>query len=188
MVRLTPPLVFLALYAVLFLSTGLGYVILNSFFMGLGAPKFTAYVALVTLVTIAPLAWILTATYGVIGLILATVFGNFVGSIFGLGLARKVFGVKLPLDQYRIYLASLVSVIPLLTLDLIGDPIKVPLLSIIFYALIFCGIYLVALPLAGGLAFEDLRVLSAVVQNFQLIRPFMRIISRLESKLIALRS
>jgi O-antigen/teichoic acid export membrane protein len=177
---------FLSLYVILFLSTGIGYVVLNSFFMGLGAPRLMLYVSLITLAAIIPSAWLLTDIYGVYGLIGATIIANFSGTLYGLMMARKRFNVRLPPGQTRMYIASFISAVPLFVLGSI-NPIHSSVLSLILFAAVFFVSYLVFLPLLGGLVTDDIHMLLAVVQDFQLIGPFIRIISEFESKLIALR-
>jgi O-antigen/teichoic acid export membrane protein len=178
---------FLFLYIAVFILTGLGYVILSGFFMGLGAPRITLYLSSITFATIIPLGWTLTAMYGVYGLIVATLICNLAGTLYGLIVSWKRFGARIPPAVPKIFFASLVSAIPLFVLNTLDpNPLHNYIANLAVYGFLFLLIYLTTLPLIGGLNANDIRLLGDAMKDFQFIRPFIRMIVIVESKLMGL--
>jgi len=104
---------FLAIYCLLYLLVGLGYLVLPSLFNGLGETKITLKMSLITFIILAVLSPILTKTYNVQGLITAFLIASTASTLYGLQVARKNLQVALAIGELlKIYLNSAVSSIP----------------------------------------------------------------------------
>jgi len=106
---------YLALYCLIYLLLGIGYLTLSCFYNGLGQTATTLRINVIAFVTILFLSPVATMFYGVAGLIAAWLTGTTAGNIYSVYVAKKRF--KLDFDTgslIKIYLVSAMSVIPTL--------------------------------------------------------------------------
>jgi len=104
---------FLAIYCLLYLLVGFGYLVLPSLYNGLGETKTTLKMSLITFVTLVLMSPIFTKAYNVQGLIVALLIDNFCGTIYGLYTARKNFKITFETSVLlKIYINSAVGGIP----------------------------------------------------------------------------
>ncbi|MGB9959788.1 MAG: flippase [Candidatus Bathyarchaeales archaeon] len=156
--------IFLAIYCLLYLSVGIGYIVLPSLYNGLGQTKTTLKMSLTTLLVLAVLSPILTKTYSVPGLIIAFITASTVGTIYGFYVARINFKIELTIKtQLKIYLNSAVSSIPaILVLSLASSP---KILNVAIGGLLYLLTYLTLIPLTKTMTLQELRKTLRITQK-----------------------
>jgi O-antigen/teichoic acid export membrane protein len=118
---------FLSTYCLLYFLVGIGYLVLPSLYNGLGETRVTFEMSLITFLMLAVQAPFLTTTYGVQGLITAFLVASAVGTLYGLGVARKKFQVTFDaLTLLKVYLVSAVSCVS-----------AVVVLYVVYHSLVF---------------------------------------------------
>jgi len=177
---------YLPVYASTFLLTGLGYGIIDSFFNGVGETRLTLRIYLVSLAVFIPLAPLLTAIYGVLGMITALLVSNLARTIYGLALARKRFRVYLSLqEQLRIYLSSALSSLPilmLLSLRLGTLP------NLVMGPALYLLTYLTLTPVLKAIDEQDLQNLKQIFRKVKFVQPMIKLAISYESRLLAFTS
>ncbi len=175
---------FLALYAISFLYTGMGSLVLGSFLNGIGETKLNFKIGLVNAIIFAFSALLLAQLYSVFGLILAFLISNLVSIAYGLITAQRRFGASPNLgDSLRIYLISSLSAIP--TLVLVQLSPFTALLNVVLGASLFGFTYLTLAPLLGAISTSDIESLKNIFAKLKLVGPILKPILDYESKLIS---
>lgn len=96
---------------------GIGYLTLPSLFNGLGETRTTLKITIINFLTLIPLSLILARTYGVIGVLLASLFSSAISMVYAVYIARTKFEIEFEVGSIgKIYLISATSAIPSLLL------------------------------------------------------------------------
>lgn len=110
----------LAMYYLVYFLIGIGYLVLVSFYSGIGETKIALKMSVIIFLIIAILSPFLTEAYGAPGLIAAYLLANTTGTLYGTYTAPKKFQIEFGAHQIaKIYLISTVSISPPLLLHLI---------------------------------------------------------------------
>jgi len=175
---------YLPTYISIFLLTGLGYRIIESFFNGVGQTKLTLKIYLASLAVFIPLAPLLTALYGVQGMIVALIASNLTLTVYGLALAQKKFSVNLGLQgQLRIYLSSALSALPTLTFLRLSPFASLP--NLLAGATLYLITYITLTPILKVIDEQDLQNLKRIFIKVKVLKPIINLIISYESKLLA---
>ncbi len=175
---------FLALYAISFLYTGIGSLVLGSFLSGIGETKLNLKIGLVNAIVFAFLALLLTQLYSVLGLILAFLISNFVSIAYGLITAQRRFGASPNFgDSLRVYLVSFLSALP--TLVFVQLLPLTAVLNVVLGGSLFGFTYLTLAPLLGAVSTFDIESLKNIFARLKLVGPILKLMLDYESKLIS---
>ena len=168
---------YLAMYCLLYLLVGIGYLTLGSFFNGFGKTRITLKMGLVTFTTLLVLSVPLTMFYGVEGLIAAFLLSNAAGTLFGSFIARKQFNVEFATPSLvRIYaISGLAMIIPLLIEMFL--PIN-NLLQLIIGLSIFLFTYITLIPFTKVVTAYEIKQVGDVLKKIRLLAPLSTIIIR----------
>jgi O-antigen/teichoic acid export membrane protein len=174
---------FLAIYCLLYLLVGLGYLTLTSFFNGLGETKSTLKMSLITFLTLVILSPALTSTYSVFGLIIAFLVASAVGNIYGSYVARANFKMEFDTKSVaKIYLISMFSsLVPLAMLQLSPFP---RLFNVVTGALLYMFLYITLAPLTGIVNRSELQAAKNILQNIKPLAPIAKPLLKYENKIL----
>jgi len=174
---------FLAIYCLLYLLVGLGYITLTSFYNGLGETKTTLKISIITFLTIAILSPILTKTYSVVGLIIAFIIASAAGTSYGSYTARTKFKIEFDTKLLvKIYLISILSSIPPLAL-LQFSPLP-KLLNVTAGGLLYLFIYATLTPLTKIVNDSELQTAAQVLQKIKPLTPITTPILNYQKKIL----
>ncbi|MEM1612084.1 MAG: oligosaccharide flippase family protein [Desulfurococcaceae archaeon] len=176
---------YLSLLTLNYLYVGLGSAVLGSFFSGLGDPGVYLKSMLVYTGVFVPLSTALTFLLGVEGLIASIVMATGVSTLYGLGVAVRKYRVKLDyVGVSRIYLAALVSALPLLPLTVIlqGPPV----VKLAVNAVIYMLAYLTFAPMVKAVNGSDVEFMAGVFAKIKPLKPLVKVIADLENMLLEL--
>ena len=177
---------FLSLYILAFLYTGLGSIVLGYLFSGIGETKVVFKWNLINLSIFLPLAPILTMFYSVQGLIFAFLASSLLSLAYAIFIAIKRINVKFDLKaSIKIYLASFLSTIPILVLLQFSSLNS-------FFNLIICGLiflftYLTLIPLIGAINESDLENFKIIFKRLKIVWPIIKLGLIYETKILNLR-
>jgi O-antigen/teichoic acid export membrane protein len=159
---------FLATFFLVYFLVGLGYFTLSSFYNGLGETKTTLKMSLLAFITLIVLSPILTKTYSVLGLIIASLSASTVSTIYGSYVARRNFQIEFDARSIiKIYLISAASSVPsVLLLYLTSIP---KLFNIIIGGFLYLFIYATLTPMAKIITSFELRLTRRIVQKIRLL-------------------
>lgn len=174
---------YLSVYCASYLLVGLGSLVQSNFFNGTGNTWITLKTLLVTLALVVPFTPILASIYGVLGLIVAHIASNMIGTLYGFSLVRSRFRIRLfSQTLLRIYIISVVAALPVLVLLAISP------LWWLFNAIISAAIYLFILltliPLSGILQASELQKIEALLRRIAILEKMLKPITSYEGKLI----
>ena len=174
---------FLALYSLLYLLVGLGYLTLASFYNGLGETKTTLKMSLIAVLLVVVLSPLLTKNYGVSGLIIAFLIASGAGNAYGSYTARVSHGIEFDNRAIlRIYLISLLSsVLPLSLLQFSPLP---KLFNVTTGGLLYLFAFATLIPLAGIINHSELQTAAQVLQKIKPLAPIANPLLRYEKRIL----
>jgi O-antigen/teichoic acid export membrane protein len=177
---------YLSIYVLSFLCAGFGMYVVSSFFNGQGDTMATLRINIINICLAAPLAFIATFLYGVLGLVISLVATDFLSNAYALYLARKKYKVTVDWASFlRIAIASLSSAL-LVYLFITFTPIHDSLFKLAVGGLIYVTSFLAFAPLLKAISKEDIRNLNELTKELTLIYPITKRILSLEEKILAL--
>ncbi len=178
---------FLAIYSLLYLLVGLGYLTLTSFYNGLGETKTTLKISLIIFITLAALSPILTKAYSVPGLIIAYLIASTTGTTYGSYIARKKFRIEFDTPSLlKIYLISAISSIPsLLVLHLMHMP---RILNVIIGGTLYLLSYATLAPLTKTVTSAELKIAAQIAQNNRLLALIAKPLLKYEQRMLRIRT
>lgn len=175
---------YLTLYALNFLTAGLGALVLWNFFNGQGDTKTILKINLINIAISLPLVPILTVLYGVLGLITSVIITGFLSTIYGLSLARRKYGVTVDLaSSLRIGIASFSSAL-LVYVFLRFYSFSSPVYRLAAGGSVYLVTFLVFAPLFGAINKEDIENLNDMTRALPLISPIVRRVLNFEEKIL----
>ena len=174
---------FLSIYAIIYLYSLLGSVVLGSFFSGVGKTGVNLKATLIYTILFIPLAAILTYLYRVIGLIISMLASLAANIAYYIHVIRRECDMRIDYkNSIRIFLASWIAA---LTLIPFAQNAWLPsYISIIIGAVAYVVIYLTILPILRALNKADLENLNMFFRKYKPIKLIMSLITTYESKLI----
>ena len=159
---------YLSTQMILYFLVGIGYLTLASFFNGLGETRLVLRTTIVNFVIFLILTPILTQSYDVLGLIVAFLASNTVGTAYGFYLARARFDIEFAkMAIIKIYIASLASAIPALLL-LYASPFP-RLINVAAGAILYLLTYITTVPMLKAITFYELETLALVLKGVKLL-------------------
>jgi len=173
----------LSIYALTFLYSGVGSMVLGYLFSGAGETKLILKAGLISLSIFVPLAPALTWLYGIPGVIAAGLASSLLSLIYQISMARKKLGVDFsPGESLKIYLASAISAVPtFLFLQL--SPFQ-NLANLVIGGSLFLFSYLTLAPIIGAVRTIDVENLKAIFSRFRTAWPILKPVLTYEAKLL----
>ncbi|MGQ9468428.1 MAG: oligosaccharide flippase family protein [Nitrososphaerales archaeon] len=177
---------FLSLYILGFLYTGLGSIALTYLFSGIGETRVVLKCNLINLSIFLPLAPILTMLYEVPGLIVAFLTLTLLSLTYGLFIAIKRINVNFDFKiSLRIYLASFLSALPMFTFLRFSSLSS--FYNVVIAGSIFIITYLTLLPLIGAIHGTDLENFKVIFKRLKIVWPIIKLGLNYEGKILNLR-
>jgi O-antigen/teichoic acid export membrane protein len=178
----TAPL-FLAIYSLLYLLVGVGYLTLTSFYNGLGETKTTLKMSLIAGVLLVVLSPLLTKNYGVPGLIVAFLIASGAGNAYGSYTARVHHEIEFDNRSIlRIYVISLLSSVLPLTLLQFSPLLKV--FNIIIGALLYLFVFATLIPLARVIDHQELHTAMHILHRIRPLAPIADPLLKYEKRIL----
>jgi len=146
---------FLTLYAIIYLYTALGNLTLGNFLTGQGKTMLIMKLTLITLVIGFPLGFLLISSFGIIGLIAATLVSGLPSLTLGLWWARKHFGVAVDWSSSTKILAASATA-GIITHIILSQLNSQEWISLIFGGTTFLITYLTTIPLIRAVNIGDI--------------------------------
>jgi O-antigen/teichoic acid export membrane protein len=173
---------FLSLNVMLYLLVGLGYLVQDSFFNGIGETFTTLKMALTNFLLFIALSPFLTMYFSVQGLIGATLISNIVATIYGAYKAKNKFKVEFYFKKvFLVYLAAVLSAAPALPI-LILMPFS-SLLKIAIASSVYLIFYITPLPLLSVITKSEIEKIKKITTRIPLIKPLIAILLEYEKKI-----
>jgi len=178
---------YFALISLNYLYVAVGYMVLGSFFSGVGDTRVNLEATVVYAVVFAGLAVPLSGLIGVDGLAYSIVLANGASTIYSLVVARRKHGVSL--DYYStlgVFGAAVSSAIPAYILSTSIQVVGVlpNLLKIVIGGLAYLLIYATLLPKLGVINRGDLDFIVNAFSKIKPLKPLILLIAKYEEKLI----
>lgn len=157
----------LAMYYLVYFLVGIGYLVLVSFYSGIGETKIALRMSVLIFLVIIILSPFLTKMFGAPGLVAAYLLANTTGTLYGSYTARKKFQIEFGTRSIaKIYLISATSIGPSLLLRLMHTS---GLLTLIVGAASFLFIYLTLVPLTKIVNLPELNKVAQTIQKIKLL-------------------
>jgi len=165
---------FLTIYVMQNLFVLFGNLIISSFLAGIGETKILLKLSLLNLSLGIPLAFILIPTYGIVGVILGTLFAGIPGMFLSLHWLWKHYQAKVDFkSSTKIYVASAIAAIttyvPLNFLN-VADWIE-----LLTGGTIFLVAYVLAAPIIGAINQSDINNLRAMLSGLGIVSKLINI-------------
>jgi O-antigen/teichoic acid export membrane protein len=177
--------IFLSFYILIYAYAGLGYVVLEPMFDGIGETKTVFKYYLVNLCVFVPLAAVFTLFYGVLGLIGALLVSNLCSLVYGLFVAGRRFGVRPSIEEsMKTYLAAGLSTVPTLVF-LHFSPFN-HFSNVLIGGSVYLLAYLTLTPLVGGVCKHDLENLKMIFSRVRFAWVIVKPLLGYEERLLKL--
>jgi len=174
---------FVAFYILINLYAGFGSAVFGFLFNGIGRTDVILKSSLISIIVFTPLAPLLTASYGITGLIATLFTSSFCSLLYLLSTAVKKINVSLDISSSaKIYLASAISALFSLTF-LMASPFN-SILNLILGGTIFGFMYLTLLPIIGVLNTTDMEIFRLLFHKIKSVWPILKILLSYEAKIL----
>ncbi|NIQ06694.1 MAG: flippase [Candidatus Korarchaeota archaeon] len=174
---------FLTLFCIGFLYTGFGFSILGRMFIGVGRTKLELQSYLLNVLFFVPLSFYFTFRYKVGGLIIASLVGRLASLLYQLWFAYHKFSITPNFkDQFRIYLSSFVSALPVFLF--LKTSTFNAFLNVLLGGCLFGVTYFTLSPFLGSLHSRDLDNLTFLFRKRRGAWPFIKGVLTYESMLL----
>jgi len=158
----------LAIYMTIYLFSGLGMLVLGSFFNGLGQTRINLMVRVANSAVLLATAPLLTYHFKTYGMVVALLLSSTAGTLYGFYRARKSFRISLNWGKLaKIYISSITSALPLFAIKAVPLP---SILSVTLGAIAYLAIYLLMVPATKALTMLELKELKAILGNVEILR------------------
>jgi len=178
---------FLTLYVIQNLFVLFGMIIMSSFLAGVGETKILLKLSLLKLSLGIPLAFILIPTYGIIGVILGTLFAGIPSLFLSLYWLWRHYNAKPNFKiSAKIFLAAAIATMATyfsLNLLATADWIKLAIGGTIFLA-----IYIITAPIIGAISQTDIQTLRTMFSGLGVISKLINIPLTLAEKAATLKN
>jgi O-antigen/teichoic acid export membrane protein len=178
---------FLAIYCPLFFLVAIGYLNLTSLFNGLGETRLTLKITFINFLVFTILAPVLSKTYGVAGLIIASLISNTMATSYASYMARTSFKIEFAIHSIvKIYSISAISSIPtLMLLHFISLP---ELFNIIAGGVLYLLIYATLTPLTKIISNSELQTLTHITQKIRPLTFIAKPLLKYQKKILDIRA
>jgi len=178
---------FLATYCPLFFLVAIGYLNLTSLFNGLGETRITLKMTFINFLVFIVLAPVLSKTYGVIGLIVASLISNATATSYASYMARASFKIEFATRSIiKIYLVSAMSGIPsLMLLHFTSFP---ELFNIIVGGALYFLIYATLTPLTQIISNSELQTVTYIVEKIRPLTLIAKPLLKYQGKILDMRA
>ncbi|MBX5327648.1 MAG: oligosaccharide flippase family protein [Candidatus Bathyarchaeia archaeon] len=174
---------FLAVYCLLYFLTGIGYLVLASMFNGLGETGTTLKINLITFAILVFLSPLLAYFCSVIGVIIALITSNLIGTLFGVYAAKEKYQVKFATKSIiKIYVIAAISTLPAL-LVLYFSPLH-EFVTVILGGLLYLVMYLTLIPLMGIIDQTELQTVTRVARRIKPFSPILKPVLKYEQRIL----
>ncbi|MCL2172291.1 MAG: oligosaccharide flippase family protein [Candidatus Bathyarchaeota archaeon] len=179
----TTAALFLALSCSIYLLEIIGSLTLRSVFNGLGKTRLTMNMTIINCLLLLVLTPALAVFYDVIGAIVAFVISTLAASIYAAVIAHKQLQLKFNFQiNLRIYLISLLSALPPLTL-LLFTPLNF-ILVLIFGGTLYILVFITLMPLFKIVNKPEINALSKIADKIPLINLIAKPLFSYQHKLL----
>ena len=152
-----------------FFLVGFGYIILTSYFNGIGETKINFKVEVIVGITTFILAPILSWNFGAIGIVITLVVTKIFETGIKLYIATTRFKIKQDYNTIsRILVVSLVSAIVIPFIQMIFP--QSIILRALLGSIVYLGLYLTILPLAKVVSQSELKMIRSITNRIRLFR------------------
>ncbi|ADM27232.1 polysaccharide biosynthesis protein [Ignisphaera aggregans DSM 17230] len=163
---------YLPLYLAPNLLVGIGSISIPSMFNGIGDTKRNMYISTINAVIFIPIAYFMTIKYKLHGYLIASIISGISSSIAGVLLAKKY--VDKPIDLRTIapiYLASIISIIPLIIFLRIPLPLPrfISVARLLIGAIIYLVTFVVFASIFRGINERDVNYFEEIFKGIPLI-------------------
>lgn len=178
---------FLAVYCPLFFLVAIGYLNLTSLFNGLGETRMTLKITFINFLVFIILAPVLSKTYGVTGLIIASLTSNTMATSYASHMARTSFKIEFATHSImKIYLISAISSIPpLMLLHFTPFP---KLLNIIAGGVLYLLIYATLTPLTQIISNFELQTVAHITEKIRPLTSIAKPLLKYQEKILDIRA
>jgi len=173
---------FLAMFYFLYFLVSVGYLVLGSFYNGIGETKTTLKINIIIFLTLAILSPLLIKAYEVPGLIVAYLLANLAGTSYGSYRARKKFQMEFDTRSIaKTYLIAAVSIVPTLLFGLMHIS---RLATLIVGTALFLFMYITLIPLAKIVNTPELQRVIQIVQKIRAVTLIAKPILRYQQRIL----
>lgn len=159
---------FLSLYIIDFFSILFGSFILDSFLSGIGETKILLKLSLIRLSLGIPLALTLISNYGIVGVILGSLFAGIPSLFFGLYWLWKKYNAKPDFKiSAKIFLAAVIAA--LITYFLLNLLVTADWIKLVIGGSVFSTVYILVAPLIGAISQQDIKTLRTMFSGLRVI-------------------
>jgi len=174
---------FVAFYILINLYAGFGSVVFTFLFNGIGRTDIVLKSSLINIIVFTPLAPLLTASYGITGLIAALFTSGFCSLLYLLLTAVKKINVNLDVSaSAKIYIASATSAAFCLTFLSASPFSSIP--NLIFGGTIFLFAYLTLLPAIGVINLTDIEIFKLMFHKIKSVWSILKLLLSYEMKVL----
>lgn len=176
---------FLALYAIMYLYTGLGNLSLGNFLNGQGKTKITMFLTLITLSIGLPLSLLLIPRFHILGLIVTSLVSGIPSLALGLHWIKRDFGITIDwFSSAKIFLSSgIAAAVTYLIVLQLSFPNWVEL---VVGGTVFIIIYLITIPIIGIVNQGDINNLKGMLSELGPFSRFFNLLLNLVEKLLTI--
>ena len=175
----------LVLLSVLYLMTGIGYMILWSFLNGIGQTGTVFKMSVLTLAVYLPLGPGLTWLFGPLGLLVDYILSKAASTAYGVNRASVRFGARPDLKSSgTILLAALGAAVATKELILLGAT-GTGIVSLIIGGGLYLAAYLTLAPILGAVAPQDISNLETILRKTRIVATLARPVLVYEGRILS---
>ena len=187
---------FISTYFLMFLLVSFGSLSIPAFFNGQRQTKYVLYITLIELSTSVIFALFLISYFGAIGLVYGVILGSIVSVLYGYIVIRKKYGKALFSNFKNVFLIFFIAIIIGVFIYYLNRtvlsilPIKGIVIRIVFLAIsiiIYGIIFLFLIGILSLISIDEIDFLANSFQKFPLINKVIKILAKIEKKIITLR-
>jgi O-antigen/teichoic acid export membrane protein len=176
---------YLVLLSALYLLTGIGYVILESFLNGVAQTGTVLRMSILTLAIYLPLGPALTWLWGPLGLLIAYILSNATSTVYGVNRASVRFGARPDLKvSGRILLAALGAAVPTIALILL-DATGTGIVNLVIGGTLYLAAYLTLAPILGAVVLQDINNLETILCKTRTVATLAKPVLAYEARILS---
>lgn len=176
---------YLLLLAVVYLLTGISYLVIASFLNGVAETRIIIKMSVVTLVVYLPLAPALASRLGPYGLLIAYIVSNAASTIYAIGRVSRKFRARPDLEaSANILFAGVGAAIPTVAL-IVLDGLRFGIMNLIAGGLVYLVAYLTLVPTLRAVDEQDILNLRSLFGGTRVVAAIVNPVFDYESKLLS---
>ena len=167
---------YLSLYSLVFLMTGMGLYVNGLLLNSQGKTRIGFRLTLINFIVSVFLSMIFILQYGVIGLIVSIIIGQFISNLYALYQVNKNFKYQIIWnDSIKIFFSSIISIIPIYMCYSLFN-LNNDLYYFIFGSIMFVISYFIFIPIFGVITSNDLLSIEMFTQKLPILTYFLKYI------------